>query len=75
MVATKTPTKKMFRRYMIEADIDSFLELAKISGMEYQTLNVRLKSPETFRIYEIQILNKLLHFTEEDLLQLIKGEV
>lgn len=75
MVATKTPTKKLFRRYMNEADIDSFLELARISGVEYQTLNVRLKNPETFRIYEIQILNKLLHFEEADLLKLLKGEI
>ena len=74
MVATKTPIKKLFKRYMVEADINSFLELSKVSGLDYQLLNVRMKQPETFRVYEIRVLHEILHFTEEDLLTLLTGE-
>ena len=66
--------KKLFKRYMNEADIDNFSELSRRSGIDYQTLNVRIKeNPGTFRIYEIRQLDELLHFSDEDLLLITRG--
>ena len=73
MVSTKPNIKKLFKRYMIEADIDSFSELSRQSGIDYQTLNVRIKDPGTFRVYELNRLDELLQFSEEDLLLLVRG--
>ena len=68
----KNPIKKTFKRYMLECDIDTFKDLAKSVGMDYQTLRDRLIRPELFRAYEIRALNEILHFSDEDLLNLIK---
>lgn len=73
MIATKTPTKKLLRRYMVEADIDSFLELARITGIDYQRLNRRIADPHSFTVFELLALEETLHLTDEDLLKLIKG--
>ena len=73
MVNVKTSIKKLLLRYMIEADIRNFSELSRVSGIDYQTLNVRIKNPGTFRLYEIRQLDELLHFENEDLLVLIRG--
>ena len=72
-MVTKTNIKKLFHLYMIEADINNFSELSRQSGIEYQTLNVRIKNPGTFRAYEIRQLDELLHFSDEDLLQIVRG--
>ena len=69
-----TNMKKLFKRYMNEADIDNFSELSRQSGIDYQTLNVRIKeNPGTFRLYEIRQLDELLHFSDEDLLLITRG--
>lgn len=73
MVQTKLNIKKLLLRYMIDADINNFSELSRQSGIDYQTLNVRIKDPGTFRVYEIRRLDELLNFSEEDLLALIRG--
>ncbi len=73
MISSKTSIKKLLLLYMIEADISNFSELSRQSGIDYQTLNVRIKNPGTFRVYEIRQLDELLHFTEEDLLLIIRG--
>ena len=73
MVATKPNIKKLLRRYMIEADIDSFTQLAKETGIDYQRLNRRLVDPHSFTVFELLALEKTLHLTDEDLLKLIKG--
>lgn len=73
MIATKPNIKKLLLLYMIEADINNFSELSRQSGIDYQTLNVRIKNPGTFRVYEIRQLDELLHFTDEDLLILLRG--
>lgn len=73
MVKTKPNIKKIFLRYMIDADINNFSELSRQSGIDYQTLNVRIKNPGTFRAYEIRQLDELLQFSDEDLLLLVRG--
>lgn len=73
MISTKPNIKKIFLRYMIDADINNFSELSRQSGIDYQTLNVRIKNPGTFRAYEIRQLDELLQFSDEDLLLLVRG--
>lgn len=73
MIATKVPIKKLLRRYMIEADIDSFTQLAKETGIDYQRLNRRIADPHSFTVFEIISLDDVLHFSDEDLLLLVRG--
>lgn len=73
MVATKPNIKKLLRRYMIEADIDNFTQLAKETGIDYQRLNKRIADPHSFTVFELLALEETLHLTDEDLLKLIKG--
>lgn len=73
MAKTTSKIKKLFLRYMIDADINNFSELSRQSGIDYQTLNTRIKDPGSFRVYEIKRLHELLHFSDEDLLILIWG--
>ena len=73
MVSTKLNIKKLLRRYMIEADIDSFAQLAKETGIDYQRLNRRIADPHSFTVFELIALDDVLHFSDEDLLILIKG--
>ena len=74
MVSTRPNIKKILRLYMIEADIDNFTQLAKETGIDYQRLNRRIADPHSFTVFELLALNDALHFTDEDLLKLIKGE-
>lgn len=73
MVSTKLNIKKLLRRYMIEVDLDSFTQLAKETGIDYQRLNRRIADPHSFTVFELIALNDVLHFSDEDLLILIKG--
>jgi hypothetical protein len=73
MVVTKPNIKKLLRRYMIEADIDNFTQLAKETGIDYQRLNRRMADPHSFTVFELLALEETLHLTDEDLLKLIKG--
>ena len=71
----KTSIKKLLLRYMVEADIGTnFSELSRQTGIDYQTLNVRIKDPGTFRLYEIRQLDRILRFSDEDLV-LITREI
>ena len=63
--------KKILRRYMIDADIETFKDLSKELGIDYQTLRDRLQRPELFRAYELKTLREVLHLSDEDLLMLI----
>ena len=74
MIATKMPIKKLLRRYMIEADIDNFTQLAKETGIEYQRLNRRIADPHSFTVFELISLDEVLHFENDDLILLIRGE-
>jgi hypothetical protein len=63
--------RKLFKRYMLNNDIDTFKGLAKETGIDYQTLLDHLTRPELFRVYELKALDEVLHFSSEDLLFLI----
>ena len=69
----KSGIKKLLKLYMIVHDIDSFRELAKETGIDYQRLRRRLDDPHSFTVFELLSLNETLHLTDEDLLKLIRG--
>lgn len=73
MIATKPNIKKILKLYMIEVDIDNFTQLAKETGIDYQRLNRRIADPHSLTVFEILALDNTLHFSDEDLLKLIKG--
>lgn len=65
--------KKLFRRYMIDLDIESFKDLAEDTGIDYQTLLDHIARPELFRKFELKALDDVLHFEDADLITLIRG--
>lgn len=67
--------KWMIKEYLCKARIESISELAKMTGITMRTLYDRISKPETLRMYELIALNDVLHFTDEDLLKLMKGAV
>ena len=73
MISTKPNIKKILKLYMIEADIDNFTQLAKETGIDYQRLNRRIADPHSFTVFEIISLDDVLHFSDEDLLLLVRG--
>lgn len=67
--------KWLLKKYMVEAHIDSMAELARQIGMTRRALYDRISEPQTFRVFEIAALDEILHFTDEDLTRLIRGQV
>ena len=62
----------IIRRYMVEAKIKSIVELADMTGITRRHLYDMLKDPHRVKISEIKMLDKVLHFTDEDLLRLVR---
>lgn len=69
----KNPIRKIIKTYMSMNDIDSFTELSKLTGLCRQTLYDRINNPGSFRVFEIRMLDEVLHFSDEDLAKLIRG--
>ena len=61
------------KSYMCDIRIKSVKELAKMTGINYQTLKERLVHPENLRLFELQALDKVLKFTDDDLNALVRG--
>ena len=66
--------KWLIKQYMAQAHIESLTELAERAGMTRRLLYDRLADPKTFRVYEIMALDKVLNFSDEDLIFLLRGE-
>ena len=58
--------KWLIKRYMIDAHIESLVELSKRTGIAKRTLYDR--------IHELNALDEILHFSEEDIIKLIRGQ-
>lgn len=69
----KVSFRFMLKRYMLNNYIEDFKELSRQTGIKYDTLGVRLNKPETLRKFEIKLLDDVLHFSDEDLITLIRG--
>lgn len=63
-----TEVKWLFKSYMNKLHIEDFKELSKRCGIKYQTLLDHLERPDLFRLFELQAINEVLHFSSEDLL-------
>ncbi len=66
--------KWLIKLYMAQNHIDSISELARMSGLSRKLLYDRINDPATFRVYEIKSLDDVLHFSDEDMLFLLRGE-
>ena len=60
--------KWFIKQSLAKAYISSYSELAKKVGINYWTLQDRLKNPGSLRLYEFIALDKILNFTDEQLL-------
>ena len=67
--------KWILKRYMIDQHIESFNQLADMTGIARRTLFDRINAPRTLRVYEVAALDKVLHFSEDDLLRLARGDI
>ena len=68
--------KWLIKTYMAREHIESISELASKCGFTRRLLYDRINDPKTFRIYELMALNRVLHFTDEDFLMLLReGEI
>ena len=67
--------KWMLMRYMAEAHIDSFTDLAKATGIKRKTLYDRMREPRNIKAFEIEALDEVLHFNTEDIARLARGQV
>lgn len=65
--------KWLIKKYMAEQHIESWDELANETGMQARTIYNRLNDPRKLRLFEIEALDSVLHFNDEDLLKLAKG--
>ena len=65
----------LIKRYLADNHIDSISQLSKMTGINLRTLMRRLDNPETLLMYEFRSLDEVLHFTEEDKLKIISGDI
>ena len=66
--------KWLIKRYMVEEHIDTLSELARLSGIARRTLYDRIREPQTFRLFELIALDNVLHFNDDDLAKLARGQ-
>lgn len=67
--------KWLLKKYMAEQHIDTMKELSDISGIPRRTLYDRIKEPQSITLFELEALDKALHFADEDLLNVTRGKI
>lgn len=67
--------KWILKEYMAKANINSYDELSKESGIKRRTLLKRIKEPRSIKAFEIDALDSVLHFSIDDLAKLARGQV
>ncbi len=63
--------KWFLKKYMAQNHIENYNELAKATGIKLRTLMRRVSEPSTLLLYEVQALEDVLHFSDEDMLRLV----
>ena len=66
--------KWLIEEYRVHNHIESVDELAQRTGIDVQRLRKRIKDPQTIRLFELKALDRILHFRDEDLLRIVKGD-
>ena len=62
---------KIIKVAMTRSDINSYLELAQVTGIKPATLTqTRRRNPRSFRLYELAQIDKAVRFTSEEWLQI-----
>lgn len=64
--------KWLIRRYMVNAKINSVVELSELTGITRRHLYDIIKDPHRIKISELKVLDSVLHFTDEDLLRMVR---
>lgn len=63
----------LIKTYMCRHHIESLKELAEMTGFTRRLLNDRINYPQNLKLFELAALDNVLHFSDEDLLELIRG--
>ena len=66
--------KWLIEEYRVRQHIESIEELALRTGIDVQRLRRRIKDPGSLKMFELKALDKILHFSNEDLVKILKGE-
>lgn len=62
---------KIIKIAMARSDINSYLELAQVTGIKPATLTqTRRRDPRSFRLYELAQIDKVVRFTSEEWMQI-----
>ena len=62
---------KIIKVAMTRSDINSYLELAQVTGIKPATLTqTRRRNPRSFRLYELAQIDKVVRFTSEEWMQI-----
>ena len=56
--------EKAVLKRMVDNNIDTFLELAKETGLGYQTMRNHIHKPEELRLFEFRALDGVLRFDD-----------
>ena len=65
--------EKAVLKRMVDAGIENYLELSKITGLGYQTMRTKLRKPQELRLYELKALDEVLKFDDSEKLNLLRG--
>lgn len=66
-------SENLVKKYLADNDISDFKELSRKTNIDYTRLRKHIKNPRMLRVFEIQSLDDVLHFTLEDLALLVRG--
>lgn len=64
--------EKFIKIQMANNDIPDKMELSRMTGIDYQRLNRRIKQPSTITLSELSALAFALNFDREDLFRFLK---
>lgn len=67
--------KWLLKKYMAEQHIESMAELSDMTGIPRRTLYDRISEPQSIKLFELEALDKALHFADEDLLKVTRGKI